>query len=58
MLDDEVITPKPGIYAISAHNLVRFRKIATQTNRPGLDWLDRYEPFDRAGASIYLYRSP
>jgi 4-amino-4-deoxy-L-arabinose transferase-like glycosyltransferase len=58
MPDDEVIAPKPGIYAISAHNLVHFRKIATQTNRPGLDWLDRYEPFDRAGASIYLYRSP
>jgi len=58
MPDSEVIDPLAGVYAISAHNLVYFRKIAHQTRRPDIDWLSRYKPFDRAGGSIYLYRFP
>lgn len=58
MPDPEVANPKPGVYAISAHNLVHFRKTAYQANRPDIDWLTRYKPFDRVGGSIYLYRFP
>ncbi len=58
MPDIEAMRPKPGVYAISAHNLVHFRKISQQTKRPDIDWLSRYKPFYRAGGSIYLYRFP
>ena len=58
MTDVEVLLPEPGVYAISAHNLVHFRKVAYQTRRPEIDWLTRYEPFTRLGGSIYLYRFP
>ena len=58
MPDEDVIKPRPGVYAISSHNLVNFRKSAFELNRPDIDWLARYKPFDRAGPSIYLYRFP
>ena len=47
--------PPPGSYAISAHYLVYLRKLGRREGRD-LDWLGRYEPIDRAGYSIYLYR--
>lgn len=55
--DAEIIRPQPGIvYAVSAHNLVNVRKAARQANRPDVDWLSRYAPFERVGGSIWLYR--
>ncbi len=53
----EIISPKPGVYAISAHLLVYIRKTARKANAD-IDWLEKYRPFDRAGYSIYLYRFP
>ena len=50
-----VEAPPPGTYAISAHYLVFFRKLAALTGADA-DWLTRFEPIGRAGYSIYLYR--
>jgi len=58
MPDNEVTSPKPGVYAVSAHTLVHFRKVAHQANRPDVDWLSRYTPETRLCGSIYLYRFP
>ena len=58
MPDVEALLPEPGVYALTAHNLTPFRKLAHQTGRQDLDWLARYTPFQRAGGSIYLYRFP
>jgi hypothetical protein len=52
-----VEAPAPGTYAISAHYLVYFRKLAARTGADA-DWLTRFEPIGRAGSSIYLYRFP
>lgn len=59
MPDEDVLLPRPGrVYAISAHNLVHFRKVAHRIDRPDIDWLALYTPFERLGGSIYLYRFP
>lgn len=55
--NEEVIRPRPGVYAVSAHNLVYIRKTSRMTNAE-IDWLERYTPFGRVGYSIYLYRFP
>ena len=52
---EEIASPLPGTYAISAHRLVWFRKLALTTGQD-LDWLTKYEPIDRAGWSIWIYR--
>ena len=48
-------TPAPGVYAISTHLLIRgelrARLLGWKT-----DWLSRYEPIDRIGYSIYIFR--
>ena len=49
--------PKPGYYAISVQNLIRF-KLRPQQAGPVVDWLHRYEPVARAGHSIYIYHFP
>jgi hypothetical protein len=53
----ELMHPKPGYYAISVHNLIRF-KLRRRQAGPAVDWLDRYEPVARAGHSIYIYHFP
>ena len=53
----ELIHPKPGYYAISVHDLIRF-KLRRRRAGPAVDWLDRYEPVARAGYSIYIYHFP
>ena len=50
--------PPRGVVAISAHNLVHFRKLQASAGRDDLDWLTKYRPIARAGYSIYLYRFP
>jgi hypothetical protein len=52
---DQVEAPPPGLYAISAHYLVFFRKLAVLRGLDS-DWLTKYEPIDRAGSSTWLYR--
>jgi hypothetical protein len=47
--------PRPGTYAISAHYLAYFRKIAALDGADA-DWLSKYQPIARIGQSIYLYR--
>ena len=57
MAMDEIEHPRAGLYAVSAHILVYFRKRGTRLGR-NLDWLTKYEPIARAGHSIYVYRFP
>ncbi len=57
MTESEYRDPPPGLYALSTHRLVWLRKIDFFTHA-GLDWLTRYQPVDRIGYSIYLYRFP
>ena len=52
---EHVEDPPPGLYAISAHYLVFFRKLAALRGLDS-DWLTKYEPIDRAGSSTWLYR--
>lgn len=52
---DEELRPRRGVYAVSAHTLVSFRKRALHTGAD-VDWLTKYRPIARAGYSIYLYR--
>ncbi len=47
--------PKPGVYAVSAHILVSFRKVKAKTGAD-IDWLTKYKPIARAGYSIYIYK--
>lgn len=51
---EQVEAPPPGLYAISAHYLAYFRKLALLAGADS-DWLSRYRPLDRAGA-IWIYR--
>ena len=55
--EQDILQPRPGHYAISAHNLVWLRKIKQRTGQD-IDWLTKYEPVARAGYSIYLYNFP
>jgi hypothetical protein len=55
MQRDEIARPQPGWYAVSAHRLVWFRKLALLGD-DATDWLTAYEPVDRAGWSIWIYR--
>lgn len=57
MGEREYREPQAGLYALSTHNLVWLRKIDAYAHA-GLDWLTRYQPIDRIGYSIYLYRFP
>ncbi len=53
----ELMHPKPGYYAISVQNLIRF-KLRSRQGGHAVDWLDRYEPVASAGHSIYIYHFP
>jgi len=49
--------PRPGAYVISAHWLVHGLYTA-RTQGLHTDWLQRYEPADVLGGSLYLYLFP
>jgi hypothetical protein len=51
----DALHPRPGLYAISAHYLAYFRKLEALEGADA-DWLDKYQPIDRIGYSIYIYR--
>ena len=49
--------PPPGVYAISVNRLIDMKKAALlQGDDPRVDWLERFTPADRVGASIYIFR--
>jgi hypothetical protein len=50
-------TPPPGVYAVSVNRLIDMKKaVRIDGADPRLDWLDRFQPADRVGGSIYIYR--
>ena len=53
----DLLNPRPGVYAMSVHELVGLRKLIVRgvTVR---DWLGEFEPIARAGWSIYIYEFP
>jgi 4-amino-4-deoxy-L-arabinose transferase-like glycosyltransferase len=53
--EEELLNPRYGIYAISAHYLIYTRKSAFLTKEK-VDWLELYEPIGYAGNSIYIYQ--
>jgi 4-amino-4-deoxy-L-arabinose transferase-like glycosyltransferase len=55
MSREEVDRPGSGWYAVSAHQLVYFRKLRLLRGQ-GVDWLESFEPVARAGGSIWIYR--
>jgi len=48
-------SPSPGVYVFSTHLLIRGELHARERALP-TDWLSRYEPIDRVGYSLYLFR--
>jgi hypothetical protein len=49
--------PPPGVYALSVNRLVDMkRSVVLNHDDPRVDWLSRFTPADRVGASIYIYR--
>lgn len=52
--DSEICAPQRAVYAVSAHLLVFFEKVARERGA-ACSWLRRYRPVDRIGYSIYIY---
>lgn len=53
--------PPAGIYALSVNHLVGIKRDKLwleQPFDPKMDWLKRFQPSDRIGYSIYLYKFP
>lgn len=48
--------PPQGVYAISVNNLVALEQPGQSD--PRLDWLRRFQPIDKIGYSIYVFRFP
>lgn len=53
----QLLKPQSGTYAVSAHNLTMLRKLQ-HLHGYDIDWLSKYQPIDRIGYSIYIYRLP
>ena len=51
---EEVCAPRKTAYAVSAHRLAFFEKVA-RTRGATCSWLTRYTPVDRVAYSIYIY---
>ena len=51
---DWQVAPRPGAYVISAEYLIRGLHQA-ESRGSNTDWLERYEPVDVLGGSLYLY---
>jgi hypothetical protein len=50
----EICDPLPAVYAVSAHYLVYFEKVA-RVQGPRCSWLTRYQAADRIAYSMYIY---
>ena len=55
--EDWAVRPRPGLYAVSTHLLIRGECYA-ETRGVKTDWLSRYRPEGRVGYSFYLFRFP
>lgn len=55
MTAPELVEPRASVYAISVNILIYQQLEAVNLNQPWRDWLDRFEPTDVAGGSIYIY---
>ncbi len=53
-VDDWAISPRPGVYVVSANYLVRGLLEARDRGWRS-DWLNRYQPVDILGGTLYLY---
>lgn len=52
----DIESPQKGAYyAVSMHFLVWFKKLSLETGK-NIDWLTKFQPIDRAGYSIYIYK--
>lgn len=51
----DLLTPAPGIYAVSVQNLINAMDLRKEYG-PDVDWLRRYTPVAHAGYSIYIYK--
>jgi hypothetical protein len=52
--DEEICAPQRAVYAVSAHLLVFFEKVARERGAH-CSWLTRYRPIDRIAYSMYVY---
>jgi len=53
--EEELYWPRAGWYAVGAHTMNR--DYIYSYERPiGYDWLERYEPVDRVGGAVYVFR--
>lgn len=57
MAPADILEPRPGVYAVSVHDLVWFRKLDGAAGGPR-DWLTHYQPDAKAGHSIWIYEFP
>ncbi len=53
-VDDWAISPRPGAYVVSANHLVR-GLLQARDREWHSDWLNRYQPVDVLGGTLYLY---
>ncbi len=54
---DWAVSPRPGAYVVSANHLVRGLLQARERGWQS-DWLNRYQPVDVLGGTLYLYVFP
>jgi hypothetical protein len=53
--ESEFLDPRPELYAVSLHLLIRLRLMARHRGEPRFDWLDRYRPAAILSNTIYVY---
>ena len=53
--EEEYLSPKPAVYALSAHRVVWLKKQSVRLRDPRWDWLERFRPTAHVGYSIYIY---
>lgn len=51
----ELRQPRPAVYALGVHYMIRLKEKASEKKDPRLDWLERFDPTHRAGYSINIY---
>jgi len=57
LLDSDIVKPRPGYYAVSAHCLIILKKV--QRHQGGdMDWLAKYKPVDKVGTTFTIYEFP
>lgn len=57
MRNEDLLSPEPGTYVMSAQSLITFRKIQKKTG-VNLDWTSRFRFTERIGYTLYVYVFP